>query len=139
MVSKKIKASILEEIRKIQNSLKEKNDAQRGAIDPQVIAIIDMLKKHVLDKQKKLDVFIKRLYDLTDDDVATGLFNALDDQLVEIGNDYDAVLEFELDNTTTSLDAKNLEVLLQIGYRLSQLIVRLQSIEQALNSAVEDV
>lgn len=138
MVSKKIRASILEDIKKIQSSLKEKNEIQRGVIDLQLIGIIDMLKKHVLDKQKKLEDFIKRLDELTDDKVTTSLLDTLYIQLEEIGEDYTALLKFEAESKFTSLDAKYLEVLLQISNRLGELTVRLQSIEEALNSAVEN-
>ena len=138
MSSDKIKDHIFDEIEKIQNSLREKNVAQRDAIDLQLIGIINMLKKHVLDKQKKLDDFIKRLYELTDDDVAIGLVDTLDSQLGEIGDDYAALLKFEAESKTASIDAKYLEVLLEICSRLGQLILRLQSVEEALDSAVEN-
>lgn len=130
-----VKKSILKDIEKIQNGLKEKNDAQRDVIQNQLINLIDLLKKHIIDKQNKLDRYIDRLQQLTKDKVACSLLDTLDNQLKETGNDYTNVLKFEAEDKTLSSDPKNLGVMIEISSRLYNAISKLETIEDT----VEDI
>ena len=130
-----IKKSILEDIEKIQNGLKEKNDAQRDVIQNQLIGLIDLLKKHIIDKQNKLDRYIDRLQQLTKDKMACSLLDTLDNQLKETGDDYANVLKFEAEDKTLSSDPKNLGVMIEINSRLYNAISKLETIEDT----VEDI
>ena len=129
------KKSILEDIEKIQNGLKEKNDAQRDMIQSQLISLIDLLKKHILDKQNKLDRYIDRLQQLPKDKMACSLLDTLDSQLKETGDDYTNVLKFEANDKTPSSDPKNLGVMIKINSRLYTAISKLETIEDT----VEDI
>ena len=133
--SRTIKKSILEDIEKIQNGLKEKNDAQRDVIQNQLRGLIDLLKKHILDKQIKLDRYIGKLQQLTKDKIACSLLDTLDNQLKETGNDYANVLKFEAEDKTLSSDPKNIGVMIEINSRLYKAISKLETIEDT----VEDI
>ena len=130
-----LKKSILEDIEKIQNGLKEKNDAQRDMIQTQLRGLIDLLKKHIIDKQNKLDRYIDRLQQLTKDKVACSLLDTLDIQLKETGEDYAKVLKFEAEDKTLSSDPKNSGIMIEINSRLYNVVSKLEIIEDT----VEDI
>ena len=130
-----LRKAILEDIEKIQNGLKEKNDAQRDMIQAQLRGLIDLLKKHIIDKQNKLDRYIDRLQQLTKDNVACSLLDTLDSQLKETGDDYTKVLKFEGDDKTPSSDPKNSGVMIEINMRLYKVVSKLEIIEDT----VEDI
>ena len=139
MVSKKIKSSILGDIERIQSSLKEKNEAQRSAIYLQLVNVVDMLKKHIIDKQISLDKYITKLEDLTEDKIAKSLISSLNLDLNDIGDDYANLLKFESETKSGLSDIENIVIMLQISSMLSILVLRLQSIEITLNEVVDRI
>ena len=132
-----MKKSILEEIEKIRGGLKEKNEVQRDAIDYDLRGLIEKLKKHVIDKQNKLDRYIERLEQLTKDKVACSLLTALDLQLKEAGEKFTEVHKFESDSKTLSSDPENLGEMIEICSRLYQVVSKLQTIEDTVEEIMK--
>ena len=137
MVSKKIKESILDDIKNIRSGLQEKNDAQRGAISLTLTNIVYMLKKHIIDKQTLLEKYIEKLHDLTDDGIAKSLLDSLIFDLQKSGSDYAKILTFESETKIGLSDMENIDIMLQISSKLSKLVLKLQSIEVTLDEVVD--
>ena len=132
-----IRKATLEEIKKIQNGLKEKNEVQRDAISYDLVGLINKLKKHVIDKQNKLDRYADRLHHLTKDKVACGLLDALNFQLQNAENEFLDIHKFERNDKTLSTDLKNLGVMIEICSKLYQVISKLQTIEDAVEEVMK--
>jgi len=107
----------------------------RKKIDELNITLIDLLKKHIIDKQNKLDRYIEKIQELTKDKVACSLLDTLDRQLKDTGSDYTTVLTFEAEDKTLSSDPKNLGVMIEINSCLYKVISKLETIEDT----VEDI
>ena len=127
----------LEEIKGIQNGLKERNEIQREAISCDLSGLIDKLKKHVIDKQNKLDRYVDQLHHLTKDKVACGLLDALDFQLQDAEKEFSDIHKFESNDKTVSADPKNLGVMIEICSRLYQVISKLQTIENTVEEVMK--
>ena len=136
MVSKKVKQSIVEELKKIRGGLNEINSVQQTAIEYELINLINLLKKHILDKQNKLDKYIDKLEELTNDSVAKGLLETITYELSSTGNEYATILKFESENKKPTSEVENLDVMLTICHKLFQLILRLEKIEEFLDFKV---
>lgn len=138
MVDKRsMRKSILEDIQKIQDALKEKNEVQRDAIDYDLRGLIEKLKKHIIDKQNKLDRYIERLEQLTKDKIACSLLNTLDLQLKEAGEEFANIHTFESDSKTLSSDPENLGVMIEMCSRFYQVISKLQTIEDTIEEIMK--
>jgi hypothetical protein len=133
MKSKKDRKAVLDDIASLRSSIKEKNDTQRDTIRLQLVSVIDMLKKHILDKQNKLDKYIEKLKSLTNDEVALGLLDTINSELGDSGLKYQSLLKFEAEDKTQTSDAENLDVIIEICSRLSKIVLQLQKIEDILN------
>ena len=133
MVSKKFKESIIEEIIRIRSGLQEINTVHQSAIENELIHIINLLKKHILDKQNKLDKYIEKLEQLTNDKIASGLLVSVTIEMSSIGYGYAEILNFEATNKIPSSEVENLGILMTISSKLFQLIEKLEKVEGILD------
>jgi dGTP triphosphohydrolase len=139
MKSKKDKISALDSIKKIRDSLNEKKSAQRDAIHYELIHLENLLKKHVLDMQKKLDEYSKQFDLITDDKIAKNLLERITMELNDIGDDYAELLKFENNEKTPTKDLENLKVIHTICSRLFKIISNLQKINDVLDIEINDL
>ena len=129
------KERIADEIRDIRLGLNEINTARQPAIKLQIDSAVNMLKKYIIDKQTKLDKYICKLQEMTQDEVANGLLKTITFQLNTIGNKYAKLLKLE-GETETSTELEEIVLEIQIGHELTDLLAELQIVEDILNTHI---
>lgn len=133
MANKKEKNA--EDVQKIREGLDETNGAHQPAINQQLDGLVNMMKKYIIVKQTKLDKYLKKLSERTNDDVAVGVLENINMQLNQTGEKYAAVLKFESEKKPTT-EAGEMEYMIHTSSELSQLVLELQKIEDILNTCV---
>ena len=131
MPSKKEK--ITDAIKEVRNGLNEINSAHEPAINVQIDGTINMLKKYIIVKQTKLGKYMAKLQELTHDNVANGLLNSINYQLTEAGDMYGDILKLE-NLTPESSELENMEFMLLTCSKLFEVILKLQMVEELLDT-----
>lgn len=128
---------LVSRIKEIRDSVNELNEAHQPAINMSLNGIVDQLITYLLKKQTKLENYVEKLRDMTKDEVANGLLDSILNQLKEVGESYANILKIQ-SQTKPSSELENIEFMLRIVSEIFQLILKLQMIEDVLNTHIGD-
>ena len=131
------KEKLIGDVKEIRAGLKEINNAHQPAINQSLDGIVKQLEKYLLVKQTKLENYVEKLRKMTNDEVANGLLDTVLSQLSDIGTAYSKILKLQ-GQTKTPSELEDTEFTLRIISEIFQLILKLQMIEEILNTHIGD-
>lgn len=126
---------IIDEITRIRQRLESINKLQHRNIRDQLELALCKMIEHLNEKPKYLYQYISELRTLSKDDVGLGLLDTLHDQVRNVNSDFNKVLE-DVEHDESTSDLQIIDSLLKRINELSNLVKRLQRIEEVLNTHI---
>lgn len=127
--------AIIDEITRIRQRLESINELQHRNIRDQLELALCKMMEHLNEKPKYLYQYISELRALSKDDVGLGLLDTLHDQVRNVNSDFNKVLE-DVEHDESTSDLRIIDSLLKRINELTNLVKRLQRIEEVINTHI---